>query len=85
MGVFAHPLRFLHLPMTLVLIGLILHKTNIVLGIDATTSLSYGSLGCFFTFHRFLLSLFLKPRAIKFRTELMMHHNYQKIHFWLSW
>ena len=36
-----HPLRFLHLPGR-VLIGLILHKTNIELGIDTTTALSYG-------------------------------------------
>ena len=39
---FAHPLRFLHLLKILVLIGLILHKTNIVLGIDAITALSDG-------------------------------------------
>ena len=42
MGVFVHPLRFSHLSMTPVLIGLILHKTNIVLGIDAITALSDG-------------------------------------------
>ena len=42
MGAFAHPLRLTHLLKTPVLSRLILHKTNISLGIDAITALSYG-------------------------------------------
>ena len=61
-GCFVHLLRFLHLPKTLVLIGLILHKTNIVLGIDAITALSYG--------HKSVLSDY----KMIFDTKTSIHH-----------